>query len=169
LVAQAEHDPEALAVFITTRDDLARMVARAAEKLSRRNEIARQSLRRNGMILVSGSRRQSFEWANELAAEHVTVDSADVDLVHNAGSIFVGDYSPQAAGDYASGPNHVLPTGGAARFRGGLSVVDFVKLISVQRLSRPGLRQIAPVVESLAKAEGLRAHAESIRARFNHA
>jgi histidinol dehydrogenase len=169
LVAQAEHDPEALAAFITTRDDLARRVARAAEKLSRENAVARHSLFRNGIILVSASRRQSFEWANELAAEHLTVDAADVALVRNAGSVFVGAYSPQAAGDYASGPNHVLPTGGAARFRGGLSVLDFVKLISVQRLSRPGLRQIAPVVESLANAEGLRAHAASIRTRFGHA
>jgi histidinol dehydrogenase len=169
LVAQAEHDPEALAAFITTRDDLARRVASAAEKLSRGNTVARQSLLRNGIVLVSASRRQSFEWANELAAEHITVDAADVALVRNAGSVFVGAYSPQAAGDYASGPSHVLPTGGAARFRGGLSVLDFVKLISVQRLSRPGLRQIAPVVESLAKAEGLWAHADSIRTRLGHA
>jgi len=168
-VAQAEHDPEALAVFITTRDDLARRVARAAEKISRGNTVARQSLRRNGTILVSASRRQSFEWANEMAAEHLTVDAADVALVRNAGSVFVGDYSPQAGGDYATGPNHVLPTGGAARFRGGLSVLDFMKLISVQKLSRNGLRGIASVVESLASAEGLRAHAESIRLRVGHA
>jgi len=169
LVAQAEHDPEALAVFITTREDLAHCVASAVEQRSQRNEVARQSLRRNGVILLSGSRRESFDWVNELAAEHVTVDAADVVFVRNAGSVFVGNYSPQAAGDYASGPNHVLPTGGAARFRGGLSVLDFVKLISLQRLSRPGLRGIAPVVESLASAEGLRAHSESIRARFDHA
>jgi len=110
-----------------------------------------------------------MEWANALAPEHITVEAANVALVRNAGSVFVGDYSPQAGGDYASGPNHVLPTGGAARFRGGLGVLDFVKLISVQRLSRTGLKQIAPVVESLANAEGLRAHAESIRARFDHA
>ncbi len=169
LVAQAEHDPEALGVVITTRDDLARQVASAADKFSRRNVVAWQSLRRNGTILVSTSRHQSFEWANELAAEHITVDAADVPLVSAAGSIFVGDYSPQAAGDYASGPNHVLPTGGVARFRGGLSVLDFVKVISVQRLSRSGLTRIAPVVESLAIAEGLRAHAQSIRTRFDHA
>jgi histidinol dehydrogenase len=169
LVAQAEHDPEALAVFITTRDGLARRVARAAEKLSRGNTVARQSLRRNGIILVSASRRQSLEWANEMAAEHLTVDAADVALVRNAGSIFIGDYSPQAAGDYSSGPNHVLPTRGTARFRGGLSILDYVKLISVQRLSRPGLKRIAPVIESLANTEGLSAHAESIRARFDHA
>ena len=169
LVAQAEHDPEALAAFITTRDDLARRVASTAEKLSRGNALARQSLLRNGIVFVSASRRQSFEWANELAAEHITVDAADVALVRSAGSVFVGAYSPQAAGDYASGPNHVLPTGGAARFRGGLSILDYVKLISVQKLSRPGLRQIAPVVECLANAEGLWAHAESIRTRFDHA
>jgi len=169
LVAQAEHDPEALALLITTRDDLARPVKRAAEKLSRRNAVAQQSLLRNGVILVSSSRRESFEWANELAAEHITVDAADVALVRNAGSVFVGDYSPQAAGDYASGPNHVLPTGGVARFRGGLSVLDFVKLISIQKLTRPGLKRIAGVVESLADTEGLRAHAESIRMRCGHA
>jgi histidinol dehydrogenase len=131
--------------------------------------VARKSLRRNGIILVSGSRRQSLEWTNELAAEHITVDASDVALVRNAGSVFVGAYSPQAAGDYASGPNHVLPTGGAARFRGGLSVLDFVKLIGVQRLSRLGLRQIARVVEELAKTEGLRAHADSIRRRCGRA
>jgi len=97
------------------------------------------------------------------------VDAAYLSLVRNAGSVFVGDYSPQPAGDYASGPNHVLPTGGAARFRGGLSVLDFVKLISVQKLSQPGLRQIAAVVTSLAEIEGLHAHAESVRVRCNHA
>jgi histidinol dehydrogenase len=169
LVAQAEHDTETFAAFITTNDKLARQVARATEKLSAGNAVAKESLRRNGAILISSSRRQSFEWANELASEHLTVDAGDVALVRNAGSVFVGDYSPQAAGDYASGPNHVLPTGAAARFRGGLSVVDFVKVISVQRLSRPGLKSIAPVVESLADAEGLRAHADSIRTRVAHA
>jgi histidinol dehydrogenase len=168
LVAQAEHDPEALAVYITTREELARQVAQAAEKFSQGNTVARESLRRNGVILVSGSRHESFAWANELAAEHLAVEANDLALIRNAGSVFVGGYSPQAAGDYASGPNHVLPTGGAARFRGGLGVVDFVKIISVQRLSRAGLMTIAPVVESLAQAEGLQAHAESIRTRFAH-
>lgn len=168
LVAQAEHDPEALAVFITTRPDLANQVARWVKKFIKKNAVARQSIRRNGIILISASSQQNFEWANEIAAEHLTVDRADVQMVHNAGSVFVGDYSPQAAGDYASGPNHVLPTGGSARFRGGLSVLDFVKVISVQKLSRPGLGRIAAVVESLANAEGLQAHAQSIRARCAH-
>ena len=89
--------------------------------------------------------------------------------MHNAGSIFVGDYSPQSAGDYAAGPNHVLPTAGAARFRGGLSVLDFVKIITVQQFTAAGLAKIAPVITTLAEAEGLRAHAESVRVRCAHA
>lgn len=169
LVAQAEHDPEALALFITPRLDLANRVAQQVEELGKENSIARQAIRKNGVILLSTSRRQSFEWVNAIAAEHLTIDRADIALVKNAGSVFIGDDSPQAAGDYASGPNHVLPTGGAARFRGGLSVLDFVKLISVQKLSRPGLRKIAPVIELLANVEGLSAHAQSIRARCGHA
>jgi histidinol dehydrogenase len=106
-----------------------------------------------------------MEFANRIAPEHITVDERDLNMVRNAGSIFVGDYSPQAGGDYASGPNHVLPTGGAARFRGGLSVHDFVKTMSVQHLSRAGLEAIAPAVIALAEAEGLKGHAESIRVR----
>lgn len=169
LVAQAEHDPEAVAVFITTRRDLATRVANSVKTLSAGNVIARRALERNGAILLSASRRQSFEWANAIASEHLTIDQSDMPLVRNAGSVFLGDDSPQAAGDYASGPNHVLPTGGVARFRGGLSVLDFVKLISVQKLSRSGLRQIAPSVEVLANAEGLQAHARSIRLRCGNA
>ena len=165
LVAQAEHDPEALVVFITTRRELAKRVGDDVKKLSRHNPVAKESIRRSGVTLVSESRKQSFEWANAIACEHITIDASDVGLVTSAGSIFVGDNSPQAAGDYASGPNHVLPTGGTARFRGGLSVLDFVKVITVQKLSQTGLRSIAPVVESLANIEGLRAHAESIRVR----
>jgi histidinol dehydrogenase len=169
LIAQAEHDPEALAVFITTRRDLANQVARSVTEFSKENTVARQSIRRSGVILISPSRQQSFEWANEIAAEHITIDRANIELVRSAGSVFIGEYSAQAAGDYASGPNHVLPTGGAARFRAGLSVLDFVKVISVQKLTRAGLRRIAPVVELLANTEGLRAHEQSMRARCGHA
>lgn len=169
LVAQAEHDPEALSLFITTRRTLADSVAWHVEALSLHNPAARQSLRRHGVILLSASRQQSFEWANEIAPEHITLDEKDLTLVRNVGSIFVGDYSPQAAGDYASGPNHVLPTGGAARFRGGLSVSDFVKVISVQHLSRAGLSQLAPSVITLARTEGLQTHAESVAIRCNYA
>jgi len=169
LVAQAEHDAEATAVFITTREDLARRVASCTQKLSNESLVARESLRRNGVILVSASPAQSFTWANTLAPEHMTVEASGLQYVRNAGSVFVGDYSAQAAGDYASGPNHVLPTGGAARFRGGLSVLDFVKIVSVQKLSQSGLRRIAPAIETLALAEGLQAHAQSIQVRVAHA
>jgi histidinol dehydrogenase len=89
--------------------------------------------------------------------------------VRNAWSIFVGDYSAQAAGDYASGPNHVLPTSGQARFRGGLSVLDFVKIITVQKVSAAGLRRIAPAIECLAAADGLPAHKNSVRVRCERA
>src|SRR5271169_1150154 len=107
-----------------------------------------------------------MEWVNRIAAEHLTVDDdSSVTAVCNAGSIFVGDYSPQSAGDYDAGPNHVLPTAGAARFRGGLSVADFVKVVTVQKFFRDGLREIAPVVTALAETEGLRAHAQSVRVR----
>jgi histidinol dehydrogenase len=169
LVAQAEHDLEACSVFITTSENLAAEVLREVETRSRLNPTARASLKKHGAILVAESREQAMVFANRIAPEHITVDQEDVSMVVNAGSIFIGGYSPQAAGDYAAGPNHVLPTGGMARFRGGLSVQDFLKTISVQHLSRRGLEAIAPAVVTLAQAEGLRAHAESIRARCAHA
>ncbi|HLY99650.1 MAG TPA: histidinol dehydrogenase [Candidatus Angelobacter sp.] len=169
LVAQAEHDPEAMSVFITTRKALAGKVATEVAKAARGNELATASLKKSGAILIADSRTQAMEWANRIAPEHITVDEDDLPLVGNAGSVFIGDYSPQAAGDYAAGPNHALPTGGAARYRGGLSVQDFVKTLSVQQLSRDGLQQIARAVVTLAEAEGLKAHAESIRVRCTHA
>jgi histidinol dehydrogenase len=169
LVAQAEHDPETLAVFITTSRELARSVRVAVTQAAKGNPIAQKSLRARGAILLAASREQAREWANGIAAEHITVEADDLPFIQNAGSIFVGNYSPQAAGDYASGPNHVLPTSGQARFRGGLSVADFVKVITVQQLSVAGLERIAPAIECLAAAEGLPAHARSIRVRCEHA
>ncbi len=169
LVAQAEHDPEALAIFISTSRPLAKAVAARVKAISAGNDLALESLRRHGAILIARSRHEALAWANRIAPEHITVAAEDVPLIQHAGSVFVGDYSPQAAGDYASGPNHVLPTAGAARFRGGLSVTDFVKVITVQDLSRRGLGTMAPAIERLAETEGLRAHAESIRARSRHA
>jgi histidinol dehydrogenase len=169
LVSQAEHDPDALAVFITTSRQLAQTVAGSVRRAAQNNPTAQESLRRRGAILLAATREQARDWANRLAPEHITVDEEDLLFIQNAGSIFVGDYSPQAAGDYASGPNHVLPTAGQARFRGGLSMMDFVKIITVQKLSADGLRRIAPAVECLAEAEGLSAHAQSIRVRCNHA
>jgi histidinol dehydrogenase len=169
LVAQAEHDPEALAVFITTSRELARSVRLSAANLAKGNRTAVESLRERGAILVAGSQDEARDWANRLAPEHITVEADDLPFIQNAGSIFVGNYSAQAAGDYASGPNHVLPTSGQARFRGGLGVTDFMKIITVQQLSADGLRRIAPAIEGLANAEGLQAHARSIRVRCEHA
>jgi histidinol dehydrogenase len=169
LVAQAEHDPEALAVFVTTSRELARSVKTSVTRLAKGNATAQKSLRAHGVILVAASREQARVWANRIAPEHITVSEEDLSFVQNAGSVFVGDYSAQAAGDYASGPNHALPTSGQARFRGGLSVADFVKVITVQKLSAKGLRQIAPTIECLAEAEGLQAHAQSVRVRCEHA
>jgi histidinol dehydrogenase len=169
LVAQAEHDPETLPVFITSSRSLAEKVAACAKGIAKNNGIARQSLSANGVALVAASHAQALDWANLVAPEHITVTRADVAAIRSAGSVFVGDYSPQAVGDYASGPNHVLPTAGAARYRGGLSVLDFLKLITVQELSPAALRRIAPVVTRLAEAEGLQAHAESVRVRCAHA
>jgi histidinol dehydrogenase len=166
LVAQAEHDPDALAIFISSNERFAKNVVASVKRQSKSNIVAKQSLGRNGYAIVTGSPQESFSIANRIAPEHITVTAED-DLAHieSAGSVFVGDYSPQAAGDYASGPNHVLPTGGSARFRGGLSVHDFVKLITVQELSAAGLKTIAREVETLATAEGLVAHAASVTAR----
>ncbi|HEY1524900.1 MAG TPA: histidinol dehydrogenase [Candidatus Angelobacter sp.] len=169
LVAQAEHDPDALAVFITASTSLAEKVAAEVKAAAANNEIAKISLKENGAVLLAGSHEQALEFANRIAAEHITVSEEDLVHIGNAGSIFIGDYSPQAAGDYAAGPNHVLPTGGVARFRGGLGVHDFVKTISVQQLSRDGLARIGPAVIALAEAEGLKAHAESIRVRSANA
>jgi histidinol dehydrogenase len=169
LVAQSEHDPDTLAVFITASSALAEQVASEVKQAAAENEIARGSLKENGAILVAESHDRALEFANRIAAEHITVNEEDLTHIRNAGSIFVGGYSPQAAGDYASGPNHVLPTGGVARFRGGLGVQDFVKTISVQQLSRDGLDRIGAAVITLAEAEGLKAHAESIRVRSTHA
>jgi len=168
LVAQAEHDPDALAIFISSNEKLAKQVVSETERQSASNATARQSLKRNGYAIVTASAEESMHIANLLAPEHITVSSQrDLDQIESAGSVFIGDYSPQAAGDYASGPNHVLPTGGSASFRGGLSVNDFVKLITIQELSEKGLRTIAPEITALARAEGLVAHARSITARVS--
>ena len=167
LVAQAEHDPEALAIFITTRGDLAKAVIAEAKLRSRNNPVARQALDRSGLVVVAASMDESHAITNRLAPEHLTVDAAsDLEWVENAGSVFVGRWSSQPMGDYISGPNHTLPTGGTARVRGGLSVNDFVKLITVQEYTAQGMHALGPQAALLAKAEGLTGHAESIRTRL---
>ena len=169
LVAQAEHDPAAVPVFITTKKRLAEKVRSQVTGMAVKNQIATESIGVNGAILLAESQKTAIDWANRIAPEHITVDEDTLPFVQNAGSIFVGDYSAQAAGDYASGPNHVLPTAGVARFRGGLTVMDFVKVITVQKISRKGLARISKTITHLAETEGLIAHAESIRIRCAHA
>jgi histidinol dehydrogenase len=167
LVAQAEHDPEALAVMITSNAALAAAVKAEVKAQAKGNAIARASIAARGCIFVTESVAEARELTNRLAPEHLTVDSAaDLKWVKNAGSVFVGDYSPQSMGDYISGPNHVLPTGRAGRVRGGLSVMDFVKVITVQEYTHKGLRALGPHAIALAEAEGLKGHAESVRVRM---
>jgi histidinol dehydrogenase len=169
LVAQAEHDPETLLVFLTASKQLAQKVKKEIAVQAARNPVARQALAKRGYILVARDIAQAMEAANQIAAEHLTVDEELLDAVANAGSVFVGDYAAQSFGDYASGPNHVLPTGGLARVRGGLSVTDYLKIITVQQVSAKGLRKLAPIALSLAGAEGLVAHANSVSMRCKDA
>ena len=167
LVAQAEHDPEALAILVTTREELARAVIAETKLRSRENIVARESLGRNGIAIVVGSIDEARRITNRLALEHLTVDAAsDLKWVQNAGSVFVGRWSSQPMGDYISGPNHTLPTGGMARVRGGLSVNDFVKLLTVQEYTAQGVRALGPKAALLAEAEGLAGHAMAIRTRL---
>ncbi len=170
MLAQAEHDPEATAVLLAPSARLARQVALELERqlatLPTR-AVARRSLAANGAIVVTRSLDEALEIANRFAPEHLVVpDASCLDKVSSAGSVFVGPWSPEAAGDYASGPNHVLPTGGAVALRGGLSVCDYLKVISVQQINRRGLAYLAPAITTLARAEGLEAHARSIEVRL---
>ncbi len=168
LVAQAEHDPDALAIFITTDPHFAAAVRKETAVAATGNSTAIQALR-HALVLVAPDLNRAMAWANRIAPEHITVPAEMVSQVKAAGSVFLGDYSPQALGDYAAGPNHVLPTGGTARFRGGLSVYDFLKLVTVQQASASGLAALGPVIERLAQAEGLAAHAASVRVRCANA
>ncbi len=167
LIAQAEHDPAARAIFVTTRRSLAQAVVDEVRAQLPADGPARPSIHRHGAIVLASSRAEATAIVNRLAPEHLVVDEdANVDAFRAAGTIFVGRWSAQASGDYATGSNHVLPTGGAARFRGGLSAADFVRVFSVQTISARGLRAIGDSVVTLAEAEGLRAHAESVRRRI---
>ena len=169
LVAQAEHDPDALCIFITTSRALAKAVQNEIGKRTRVNPIAAQSLSLRGAILLTSSLEKAVEISNRIAPEHLTVPAALAAAVRSAGSVFLDDFTPQAAGDYISGPNHVLPTGAMARVRGGLSVLDFVRIVGCQQISRTGIQRIAPPGIILATAEGLQGHAEALRTRSSHA
>ena len=167
LVAQAEHDPDARALLLTPNAELARAVARAVDSQLEHHPAARQSIEQHGGAIVTNDLGEAVDLANAIAPEHAVCDDEfTARALTRAGTVFVGPYGAQAAGDYATGSNHVLPTGGAARFRGGLSAADFVRVSSVQHLSGDGLRRLAPTAISLANAEGLVAHAASIAVRL---
>jgi histidinol dehydrogenase len=166
LIAQAEHDPQARAILITSSARLARRVARFVKDRMPASGPARESLARHGGIIITGDARESAVLANRAAAEHLVCDDEKTAAaVRCAGAVFIGPYTAQVAGDYAIGSNHVLPTNGAARFRGGLHTADFVRVSTVQRMTAAGLRMLAPTVISLARQEGLEGHARSIEVR----
>ena len=171
MLAQAEHDVEASSILLTTSRSLAEQVvaevARQLESLATA-PVACEAIRNNSAVILCPSMDAAVEASNQLAPEHLAIyDPALLPKIQHAGSVFIGPSSPEAAGDYATGPNHVLPTSGAARIRGGLSSADFVKVISVQELTRGSLRNLAPAITTLARAEGLEAHARSIEVRLN--
>jgi histidinol dehydrogenase len=170
MLAQAEHDVDASAILLTTSKRLANAVSKEIDLQMRTlttSAVAAKSIAKNSAIVIVRSLNEAAEISNRFAPEHLSSpDSSLLPKLRHAGSIFVGPYSPEAAGDYAAGPNHVLPTGGAARMRGGLSVNDFCKVITVQELNRQALETIAPAVTTIARAEGLEAHARSVEVRL---
>jgi histidinol dehydrogenase len=168
LVAQAEHDPDARPICITWNRPFAERVAKAVSKRLVGRDVAQASLLSNGAVILTGTDDEAVALSNRIAPEHLVVDRESLARRSlTAGAVFVGPFSAQAAGDYGTGSNHVLPTSGASRFRGGLSASDFVRVMSVQRLTRAGLARLAPTIVPLARAEGLEAHAESIEVRLS--
>lgn len=173
LLAQAEHDPAAMALCLTPSRTLAQQIVQEVEErlktLSTR-EVAEQSINSRGGIVITKDLAEAFAISNSLAPEHLQLHLKDpfswLKAVSNAGSIFLGNYAAEAAGDYASGPNHVLPTGGFAAAQSGLSVRDFIKMPTVQAVSKDGLVQLGPAIIAMAEAEGLAGHAESIKVRI---
>jgi histidinol dehydrogenase len=170
MLAQAEHDVEASSILLTTSKELAEKVVLEVERQLQTlvtAPIACEAIRNNSAVILCPSIDAAVEASNRLAPEHLVIyDESLLPTIQHAGSIFVGSSSPEAAGDYATGPNHVLPTSGAARIRGGLSSADFVKVISVQQLTPAALRMLAPAITTLARAEGLEAHARSVEVRL---
>jgi histidinol dehydrogenase len=167
LIAQAEHDADARAILFTSSRRLAAAVATQVAAQLPDTGPAAKALRANGGIVLAPSVDEAIALCQQMAPEHVVCDTAAMARrLTRAGTVFIGHYSAQATGDYATGSNHVLPTSGAAAGRGGLSAADFVRVSTVQEVTARGLRAIAPAVVALAEAEGLRAHADSIRIRM---
>ena len=169
MLAQAEHDVDASAILLTKSKRLAAAVVVEVDRQLvdlPTAAVARQSIARNSAVILVRSLAEAVDISNRFAPEHLSIpDASLLPGIRHAGSVFIGPYSPEAAGDYCSGPNHVLPTGGAARLRGGLSVGDFLKVISVQELDAHALERLTPYITTLARAEGLEAHARSVEVR----
>lgn len=167
LLAQAEHDPDARAILFTPSRRLADAVARELRRKCPSEGPARQALAAHGGVVVTRSMDEAVALTQRLAPEHAVCDTAAIaSRLTRAGTVFVGQNSAQAAGDYVTGSNHVLPTGGAAAARGGLSTADFVRVSTVQQITPQGIRRIGPAGIALANAEGLAGHAESLRIRL---
>ena len=173
LLSQAEHDELASAILVTTSMELAEKVSEEIDgflKELSRAEIIRKSLDNYGYILVADTMEEAIETANEIASEHLEIQTKDpydvMTKIRNAGAIFIGEYSSEPLGDYFAGPNHVLPTNGTAKFFSPLSVDDFIKKSSIIAYSRDALEKIHTEIETFAKAEHLTAHANSIHVRF---
>lgn len=171
MLAQAEHDVDASAILLTHNRKLAKAVAAEVGRqldILPTAAVARKAIQRNSAIVLVRGDEEAVSLSNRFAPEHLSLHDAKLlGGIKHAGSVFVGPMSPEAAGDYASGPNHVLPTSGVARFRGGLSAADYVKVISVQQLSKAALARLAPAITTLARAEGLEGHARSVEVRTN--
>ena len=170
MLAQAEHDTDASAILLTTSRRLAAQVAKEVERQLATlptAPVARKAIDKNSAVIIVKNLDEAAELSNAFAPEHLSIHHEEIlPQIRHAGSIFVGAFSPEAAGDYAAGPNHVLPTSGVARLRGGLSAADYVKVISIQRLDVRALRKLAPAITTLARAEGLEAHARSVEVRL---
>lgn len=169
MLAQAEHDVTATAILLTTSRSLAVAVSEELERQMQNlqtADVARCSLSNSSFIAVLPNMEEAVALSNMYAPEHLSLhDVSLLPKIENAGTIFLGSNSPESAGDYASGPSHVLPTGGAARLRGGLSASDFVKVIAIQELSPSALGELTPAITTLARAEGLEAHARAVEVR----
>jgi len=172
MLAQAEHDVDSTAILLTSSRLLAKRVAREIERQLATLptvSVARKAIERNSAIVIVRSLAEAVEISNDFAPEHLSLHHEELlPEIRHAGSVFLGAFSPEAAGDYASGPNHVLPTNGGARLRGGLSAADFVKVISLQQLNERALAKLSPAITTLARAEGLEAHARSVEVRLGN-
>ncbi|RYF88818.1 MAG: histidinol dehydrogenase [Chitinophagaceae bacterium] len=173
LLSQAEHGPDSQVILVASNENILEQVsAELQTQLTRlpRRDIAKQALQHSRWIVMKNI-KQAFDLLNEYAAEHLIIASDNAvslcEMVTNAGSVFLGNYSPESAGDYASGTNHTLPTNGYAKAYSGVSVDSFVKKITFQQVSREGIRQIGPAVEAMAEAEGLHAHKNAVTIRTN--